>query len=197
MPKARLLLAHGAGAAADSTFMQQLATQLALLDIEVYRFNFEYMQRYVDTGKRSLPQKMPDLLQQFSENIAQCTTDVPLFIGGKSMGGRAASMLSAQQNVRAIFAFGYPFVPPKKQQWRTEHFVSLQCPLFIAQGTRDAFGGADMLSDKIWPKVELCWLTDGDHDFKPRVKSGLTQPALITKAARFCSRKIDEVLLAN
>jgi uncharacterized protein len=196
-PKARLLLAHGAGAGADSEFMQQLAKQLAQLNVEVWRFNFAYMQRFIDTGKRSLPDKMPDLLQQFCAKIAACTADLPLFIAGKSMGGRVASMLSGQPDVRAVFAFGYPFVTPKKQAWRTEHFVSLAQPLFIAQGTRDAFGGSELLRAKQWPQVTLCWLDDGDHDFKPRVKSGLTQPQLIARAAQFCSRKIDEILLAD
>ncbi|HEX5793564.1 MAG TPA: alpha/beta family hydrolase [Rheinheimera sp.] len=195
--KARLLLAHGAGAGADSDFMQQLAQQLAQHNIEVWRFNFAYMQRFLDTGKRSLPDKLPQLIAQFSLQLDNCPADLPLFIGGKSMGGRIASMLSQHSKVRSIFAFGYPFHAPKKQLWRTGHFNELSCPLFIAQGERDAFGTRDELTDISWPKVELSWLTDGDHDFKPRVKSGLTQSQLIARAAQFCSRSIDEVLLAN
>lgn len=195
--KARLILAHGAGAAADSVFMQQLAVALAALGIEVWRFNFAYMQRFIITGKRSLPDKMPTLLQQFSQQIEHCPADLPLFIGGKSMGGRVASLLTAAPRVTAVFAFGYPFHPPKKSSWRTEHFELLSCPLFIAQGERDAFGNKTELADKSWPQVSLSWLTDGDHDFKPRVKTGLTQQQLIEQAADFCSRKIDEVLLAT
>jgi predicted alpha/beta-hydrolase family hydrolase len=97
--KARLILAHGAGAAADSVFMQQLAVALAALGIEVWRFNFAYMQRFIITGKRSLPDKMPALLQQFSQQIEYCPADLPLFIGGKSMGGRVASLLSKHSSV--------------------------------------------------------------------------------------------------
>lgn len=196
-PKARLLLAHGAGAAANSDFMQQLALELAALHIEVWCFNFAYMQRFVDSGKRSLPDKMPVLLQQFKEQIENCPADLPLFIGGKSMGARVASQLSANSRVNAIFAFGYPFHAAKKLSWRTEHFSALGCPLFIAQGERDAFGNAAELADKSWPGVALHWLSDGDHDFKPRVKTGLTQPQLIAQAAQFCSREIDEILLAT
>ena len=195
--RARLLLAHGAGAGAESDVMQQLALALASCGIEVWRFNFAYMQRFIMTGKRSLPDKMPALLQQFSQQIEHCPADLPLFIGGKSMGGRVASLLSKYSSVNAIFAFGYPFHPPKKSSWRTEHFDQLSCPLFIAQGERDAFGNKTELIDKSWPQVSLCWLTDGDHDFKPRLKSGLTQQQLIEQAADFCSRKIDEVLLAT
>lgn len=195
-PKARLLLAHGAGAGAQSEFMQQLAQQLAAHNIQVWRFNFAYMQRFIDTGKRSLPQKLPLLIEQFSQHADSCPTDLPLFIGGKSMGGRVASMLSQHQRVTAVFAFGYPFHAPKKQSWRTEHFAQLACPLFIAQGERDAFGTKTELAAMQWPKVTMQWLADGDHDLKPRVKSGLTQHQLISEAAQFCSRKIDETLLA-
>ncbi|MDR6981402.1 putative alpha/beta-hydrolase family hydrolase [Rheinheimera pacifica] len=200
--KARLLLAHGAGAGADSSFMQQLAQQLALNNVEVWRFNFAYMQRFIDTGKRSLPEKMPLLMQQFSLHADNCPTDLPLFIGGKSMGGRVASMLGQtsmldqNSSVKAIFAFGYPFHAPKKLSWRTEHFTTLACPLFIAQGERDAFGTKAELAAMQWPKVDIHWLADGDHDYKPRVKSGLTQQQLIAAAAQFCSRNIDEILLA-
>ncbi|MDP2715245.1 alpha/beta family hydrolase [Rheinheimera sp.] len=197
LPKARLLLAHGAGAAANSEFMQQLAQQLALLNIEVWRFNFAYMQRFIDSGKRSLPDKMPLLQAEFGRQIDNCPADLPLFIGGKSMGGRVASLLSSNYGVQAVFAFGYPFHAPKKQSWRTEHFAALACPLFIAQGERDAFGNKAELADKSWPQVALQWLNDGDHDFKPRLKSGLTQQQLIAQAAQFCSRTIDEVLLAK
>ncbi len=196
-PKARILLAHGAGAASTSLFMQLLATKLVALDIEVWRFNFGYMQRFINTGKRSLPEKLLVLQQQFTEQIDNVMADLPLFIAGKSMGGRVASMLTEHSGVRAVFAFGYPFHPPKKPCWRTEHFSSLNCPLFIAQGERDLFGSRAELSNQVWSQVEICWLTDGDHDFKPRVRSGLTQQQLITQAAQFCSRKIDEILLAS
>ena len=74
-PKARLLLAHGAGAGAGSDFMCQLATQLQQHHIEVWRFNFAYMQRFIDTGKRSLPDKFPLLQQQFRQLIEQCPDD--------------------------------------------------------------------------------------------------------------------------
>lgn len=194
--KARLVLAHGAGACADSEFMLQLTAALTAHSIEVHRFNFAYMQRFLSTGKRSLPDKMPKLIEQFSEQITKSPGDVPLFIGGKSMGGRVASLLTGSLGVSAVFAFGYPFHAPRKTSWRTEHFSNLHKPLFIAQGERDAFGSKAELATLHWPGVELHWLRDGDHDFKPRVKSGMTQQQLIIAAAAFCSRKIDEILLA-
>lgn len=177
--------------------MQHLAENLALFDIEVWRFNFSYMQGFVDTGKRTFPAKMPVLCQQFNDAISHCPADLPLFIGGKSMGGRVATLLSLRQNIKAIFAFGYPFHPLKKHHWRTEHFAELVRPLYIIQGERDAFGSKSDVSGKNWPQVETLWLPDGDHDFKPRQKSGWSQLQLMTQAAEFCSRKIDEILLAN
>lgn len=196
-PKARMLLAHGAGAGADSAFMQALATQLALYSIEVWRFNFDYMQRFIDSGKRSLPDKMPALLQQFTARVNCCGEDLPLFVAGKSMGARVASMLDADSRIQAAFAFGYPFHAPKKTQWRTEHFATLVRPLVIVQGERDPFGTREELQDKFWPNVNLHWLSDGDHDFKPRLRSGMTQQQLIAQAAQLCSRNIDEILLAS
>lgn len=195
--KARLILAHGAGAAANSAFMNILAAALSRNHIEVWRFNFNYMQRFIVSGKRTLPDKLSLLTQQFEQIIQQAPTDLPLFIAGKSMGGRVASLLSNTANVKAVFAFGYPFHAPGKNSWRTEHFNKLGSPLFIAQGERDAFGNKEELATYHWPGVTLCWLADGDHDFKPRVKSGLTQLQLIDKAGTWCSRKIDDVLLAN
>lgn len=206
-PKARLLLAHGAGAGADSAVMQQLALALAVEKIAVIRFNFPYMQRQIALGRKSFPDKMPLLLASMQQQIQQCGSDLPLFIGGKSLGGRVASIVAAQAvaanqhseqpAVLASFAFGYPFHAPKKTTWRTEHFADLVTPLHIIQGERDAFGNKQELADKAWPKVSLDWLTDGDHDFKPRKASGYTQAELIALSARLCREKIDEILLAN
>ncbi len=196
-PVARLLLAHGAGTGSNSGFMQMLAQQLCAEQIEVWRFNFAYMQRFMATGKRNLPDRMPVLLAGYEAALAQCPTDLPLFIAGKSMGGRVASMLGEHSKVRAVFAFGYPFHAPKKNQWRTEHFSSLNRPLYILQGGRDAFGNRQELENMTWPEVRLYWLPDADHDFKPRVKSGLTQQDLITQAAQYCRRAIDERIAAG
>ena len=202
-PIARLILAHGAGAGADSEVMQQLAAALVAEQIEVIRFNFPYMQRQLTLGRKSFPDKMPLLLTAMQAQIQQCTTELPLFIGGKSLGGRVASLIiepscqASQRRVLANFAFGYPFHAPKKTVWRTEHFTRLERPMHIIQGERDAFGNKQELADKAWPGVTMDWLPDGDHDFKPRKASGYTQAELIVLSARLCREKIDEILLAN
>lgn len=204
--KARLILAHGAGAGANHLVMQKLADALAAQKIEVVRFNFAYMHRQLTLGRKCFPDKMPLLLECMQQQIQQTTTDLPLFIGGKSLGGRVASLLMElpkqqgvdnQPKVLASFAFGYPFHPPKKQVWRTEHFACLQRPLYIFQGERDPFGTKQELADKAWQNVSIDWLPDGDHDFKPRKSSGYTQEQLIVLSAALCREKIDEILLAN
>ncbi|SNY53769.1 hypothetical protein SAMN06297280_2450 [Arsukibacterium tuosuense] len=197
--KARLILAHGAGAACDSPFMNTLAGALAGHHIEVQRFNFPYMQRSIELGSKRPPDKMVLLQRHFMEQISMVKPDLPLFIGGKSMGGRVASMLNLPDTLRvnAIFAFGYPFHPPGKDQWRTEHFTRLSMPLHILQGERDPFGKRTELSELSWPNVSMHWLTAADHDFKPTKSSGLQQRQLISAAAAYCSEVIDEILLAS
>ncbi|MDX1677886.1 alpha/beta family hydrolase [Arsukibacterium sp.] len=197
--KARLILAHGAGASASSCFMTTLTEALAAHHIEVQRFNFPYMQRSIDLGRRRPPDKMPVLQQHFIEQITRVDDSLPLFIAGKSMGGRVASMLNLPDNqkVKAIFAFGYPFHPPGKTQWRTAHFDSLSIPLHVLQGERDPFGKPRELAGTGWPKVRIHWLTSADHDFKPTKISGLQQQDIIKAAAAYCSEVIDEILLAG
>lgn len=185
-----MLLAHGAGAPAHSDWMQAMAEALCQQQIDVWRFNFAYMQRFCDSGKRSLPEKMPKLCQEYESALSLCPDDLPLIAAGKSMGGRVASMLGDNAKVSAVCAFGYPFHAPRKDQWRTAHFAALTKPLWIFQGERDAFGSRQELAEKQWPGVQIHWLSDGDHDFKPRVKSGFNQQQLLLNAAALCRSKI-------
>lgn len=194
-PVARFLLTHGAGASVLSDFMQQLTLALVAKRIEVWRFNFPYMQQQLLSGKKRLPDKVTALELFFRKQLQQCPDDLPLFCGGKSMGGRVASMLISPEQVKGIFAYGYPFCPPGKTNWRTEHFSRLQCPLFIIQGERDPFGNSSQLADKHWPRVVIHRLLAADHDFMPLKKTGLTQQLMITQAADFTSEKINECIL--
>jgi len=199
-PVARLLLCHGAGASVRSDFCLQLAAELATQGIEVWGFNFAYMQKTL-AGSRQLPPKMPLLVAELVEQIRQMATDLPLFIAGKSMGGRVATLLAASElllaQVKGVIAFGYPFHPPKKDSWRTEHFADLKRPVLVLQGERDAFGNRDELFDKSWPFIDLNWLENGDHDFVPLKKSGLTQQQLIKQAALISRSFIDASILES
>jgi hypothetical protein len=199
-PVARLLLSHGAGASVRSDFCLQLAAELAALGIEVWGFNFAYMQKTL-AGTRQLPPKMPVLVAELVAQISQMATDLPLWIAGKSMGGRVATLLAASDllsvTVKGVIVFGYPFHPPKKDSWRTEHFVDLKRSVLVLQGERDPFGNKDELSDKSWSFINLNWLENGDHDFVPLKKSGLTQQQLIRQAALLSRSFIDASILEN
>ncbi|MBU1618771.1 MAG: alpha/beta fold hydrolase [Gammaproteobacteria bacterium] len=199
-PVARLLLSHGAGAPVQSEFCQLLAQQLANQGIEVWGFNFAYMQKTL-AGKRQLPAKMPVLMAEFLEQLSQMPTDLPLVIAGKSMGGRVATLLAASEllpgAVKAVIAFGYPFHPPKKDNWRTEHFADLKRPVLVLQGERDPFGSIQELAGKSWPLIEIKWLQSGDHDFSPLKKSGFSQQQLIEQASLLSRSFINEFILEN
>ena len=183
-PIAWFLFAHGAGAPMDSDFMQAMADLLTEKGIGVVRFEFPYMAERRQTGKRRPPNKMDVLLESFQEQIDRAGAEfpgVPLYIGGKSLGGRVASML-AQENVdretvAGAVCLGYPFHPAgKPEKLRTEHLAPMTCPALIIQGTRDKLGSQEEVAEyPLGSGIQLYWLEDGDHDFKPRKASGFTQ----------------------
>lgn len=183
-PVARLVLAHGAGAGMDSDFMADTAEKLGNQGVEVYRFNFPYMQQMSESGKRKPPNRMPLLLQAFAEQLALQDTHLPLFIGGKSMGGRASTILAAESDfrdtvkdkVKGAIALGYPFHPAgKPDKLRIEHLPEMVCPCLVVQGERDTMGNKDEIAQYALPEsLSLAYLPDGDHSFKPRKASGYT-----------------------
>ncbi len=177
------LFAHGAGAPMDSDFMNVVAEGLSARGICVVRFEFPYMQERRKTGKGRAPDRSPVLLETFRARIdaerKRMPPGVRLAIGGKSMGGRMASMISDEVSADALVCLGYPFWPPAKKgesapsQDRIGHLETLRTKALILQGTRDSFGGEEAVSKlRISPRVE--WLPDGDHDFAPRKRSGHT-----------------------
>jgi predicted alpha/beta-hydrolase family hydrolase len=189
-PLARLILAHGAGAGKHHDFMQAMASQLTGHNIEVVLFNFPYMQTMMETGKRRPPDKAEKLLSHFAaliDEVAKIQTSVPTFIGGKSMGGRMATMvLDESESIIGAIAFGYPFHPPgKPEKLRTAHLETLKKPLLILQGERDTFGTKDEVSAyALSSTIAVSYLTDGDHSFKPRKQSGFTLETHIECAAK-------------
>ncbi|RTE67648.1 alpha/beta hydrolase [Amphritea opalescens] len=176
--KGRILLAHGAGAPMDSPFMNQMASALSAGDVEVIRFEFPYMQQRRIDSKRRPPDRQPKLLAYFSELIETYRDDhQPLWLAGKSMGGRMATMLADHEAVAGCFVYGYPFYAAGKQDApRIEHLQCAVKPIHIFQGTRDAMGRKELVDGySLAPSVVLHWLEDGDHDLKPRKMSGITQ----------------------
>jgi predicted alpha/beta-hydrolase family hydrolase len=177
----RLLLAHGAGAPMDSPFMAAMATGLAERGWQVLRFEFPYMAKRRLSGRGSAPDRLPKLLEAFREQVALAGAGAPLLIGGKSMGGRIASLLvdelAASAGVRGCLCLGYPFHPPGKPlQLRTEHLAGLVSPTLILQGERDSFGKpAEVETYALSTAIQLEWIPAGDHSFKPTVSSGRSE----------------------
>ena len=197
-PIARFIFAHGAGASMDSDFMVEMANKIAAYGIEVFRFNFDYMQLMSKTGKRRPPNRMPALLEQYLAVVQAEQTSLPIFIGGKSMGGRAATMLGTsdevKKSIKGVVALGYPFHPSgKPDKLRIEHLPKLLCPCLIVQGDRDALGSkTEIDSYNISGDITLVYLTDGDHSFKPRKASGVTLQDNLNQAARHIAAFIKE-----
>lgn len=172
---ATLVLAHGAGAPMDTPFMTTIAEQLAAAGVTVLRFEFPYMQRLRREARRLPPNPLRLLSAHFREVVAT-VGDTPLFVGGKSLGGRVATHIADELGVAGVIALGYPFHPAKQpDKLRVEHLRTLRSPCLIVQGTRDALGSReDVASYALSASVRLHWLADGDHSFVPRKASGRT-----------------------
>ncbi|MEM7224611.1 MAG: alpha/beta family hydrolase [Pseudomonadota bacterium] len=171
-----LAVAHGAGAGMDSPFLTRFAAGIAAGGFRVARFEFPYMAARRKDGKRRPPDRQPVLLDTWRRAIAALGGPERLVIGGRSMGGRMASMLADEEGVRGLVCLGYPFHPPgKPENLRTAHLESLATPCLICQGERDAFGGKpEVPTYRLSPSIELFWLPDGDHGLEPRKASGHT-----------------------
>lgn len=189
----RLLLAHGAGAAMTSPFLELLVSLLAERGVAVTRFEFAYMAARRDGGKRRPPPKAETLISEYEAAIESVSKTLrrkqALFVGGKSLGGRVASMIADTQfasgTIRGLVCLGYPFHPPgKPNQLRTAHLEALACPALIVQGDRDPFGTRDEVAAYALSKaISVHWAADGDHDLGPRGASGFTRKGNLSAAA--------------
>jgi predicted alpha/beta-hydrolase family hydrolase len=181
----RLLLAHGAGAPMDSDFMNAIAEKIAASRIEVIRFEFEYMAKRREDGQRRGPDRAPKLMARFEEALELVGPPGEVVIGGKSMGGRIASMIADEAGVAGVLCLGYPFHPPgKPERLRTVHLETIRTPTLIVQGTRDRFGTREEVAAyPLSTSIEVAWVEDGDHSLKPRKKSGRTAEQNLDEAA--------------
>jgi uncharacterized protein len=172
-----IALAHGAGAAMDTPFMTAFAEGLAAWGFRVARFEFPYMAGRRETGKKRGPDRPIVLLETWTAVIASLGDPGRLIIGGKSMGGRIASMVADEAQVAGLLCLGYPFHPPGREPGaRIAHLAGMRTPSLIIQGTRDTFGTPDEVAEyPLSPAIRVHWLEDGDHSFKPRQKSGRTE----------------------
>jgi len=171
-----IALAHGAGAPMDSPFMSIMAQGLAKRGYRVARFEFPYMAARRTGGRRGAPDREPVLRETWLAVVESLGRE-RLIIGGKSMGGRIASMVADEAAVAGLVCLGYPFHPVgKPTQLRVKHLEELKTPTLILQGERDPFGGRDDVATyKLSRAIRVHWLTDGDHSFKPRKSAGVTE----------------------
>ena len=174
-----VVLAHGAGAPMDSPFLNIMARGLAAEGLRVARFEFPYMRARREQGKRGAPDREPVLRAAWLAAVAELGGGERLVIGGKSMGGRFASMVADEAGARALVCLGYPFHPPgQPEKLRVAHLEHLKTPALIIQGTRDPFGTREeVVTYKLAKAIKILWLEDGDHDLRPRKASGRTEAA--------------------
>jgi hypothetical protein len=174
-----VVLAHGAGAPMNTPFMNSVARGLASeIGVRVVRFEFPYMRARRETGRRGgAPDREPVLRNSWKEVVERLGGGPRLVIGGKSMGGRIASMVADEVGARGLVCLGYPFHPPgRPEKTRTKHLETLATPALVVQGTRDAFGTPqDVAEYALSPAIRVVWLEDGDHSWKPRAASGRTE----------------------
>jgi len=200
---AHILLAHGAGAPMTSLYLDAMSDLLCERGLQVSRFEFEYMAARRDGGKRKPPPRADRLTTEYLLATKALHDQTPalkngnqrLIIGGKSMGGRVASIVAqelyASQQISGLVCLGYPFHPPgKPENLRTAHLRDITCPTLIVQGERDPFGtraevaGTDAHAGyDLSQAIELAWIPDGDHDFAPRRGSGFTRAGNMALAA--------------
>ncbi len=187
-----LLLAHGAGAGMETAFLSQMTDLLVHNGLRVVRFEFGYMAGRRLSGKKKPAPKAETLVSEFRtavEAVHAARLSGRLAVGGKSMGGRVASLIAddlfGEAKISALVCLGYPFHPPgMPEKTRTAHLAGLKCPALIVQGERDPFGSRDeVVTYGLSPVIELAWVGDGDHDLGPRGSSGFTRKANLSGAA--------------
>lgn len=181
-----LVLAHGAGAPMDSPFMNTVAAGIAKEGFRVARFEFPYM-RARREGKRKPPDRAAVLEASWHDAIREAAgTKGPktVAIGGKSMGGRIASMVADEEGVAGLVCLGYPFHPPgQPAKLRVAHLEHLKTTALFLQGERDAFGTKDEVPQySLSKKIRVLFLPDGDHSFRPRASSGRTEKDNLSEA---------------
>ncbi|HKP85702.1 MAG TPA: alpha/beta family hydrolase [Blastocatellia bacterium] len=194
-----LLLGHGAGANQTSEFMTAFASGLAARGVDAVTFNF----LYTEQGRRA-PDRNDKLEACYRAAIAAASGEGRLksnrlMIGGKSLGGRIASQVAAEQasGLAGLVFLGYPLHPPgKPDQLRSEHLTKIRLPMLFVQGSRDPFGTPDELRPIIKKlKASLYAVEGGDHSLKVAKSQPVSQEqvykAALDEIARWIKNQIE------
>ncbi len=187
-----LVLAHGAGAGMTHPFMESLATELAAVRVATLRFQFPYLEQ-----NRKIPDRPPVLTATILaavQTAAKAAPDLPLFAGGKSLGGRMTSLAAAQQklpDVRGLVFFGFPLHPPNQPGTkRADHLRDIEQPMLFFQGTRDPFADLKLLRTicaSLGTRATLHVIETADHSFHVLKSSGRTDADILQELARTTS----------
>jgi uncharacterized protein len=196
-PFAALVLAHGAGAGQLSAFMVEAARGFATRGVSTATFDFPYI-----TARRKVPDRAPVLEQAWRDAIESARSQfiaLPLFIGGKSMGGRIATHVAAQKQVgplSGLVLLGYPLHPPgRPEQRRDAHLPDIAEPMLFVQGEKDAFGGTAEIT-ALLPRLQRATLHEipgGDHSFRVSGGKGKQQETfeqIVDVATRWIQSRI-------
>jgi uncharacterized protein len=179
-----LVLAHGAGAGMTHPFMEKLSTELASVSVASFRYQFPYMEQ-----RRRVPDAPAVLLATVRAAVraaAEAAPDLPLFAGGKSMGGRMTSQAAAERpldGVKGLVFFGFPLHPPNRPETtRADHLAKVTVPMLFLQGTRDAFADLKLLRPICAELKQLATLhiiQDADHSFHVPKSTGKTDSEIL------------------
>lgn len=193
-PRVTLFLAHGAGAGMQTPFMDAIADGLAKQKVGTIRFLFPYMSRVIKEGK-SLPPDREPVLRDAWHQVLNENRRKRFLIGGKSMGGRMASLIADEVPTLGLVCLGYPFHPPgRPEKLRLETLKKVQVPTLIAQGERDPFGNREEVkSYRLRKPLKVHWIKDGEHSFKPRKSSGATLEGNLDEAVKAIVEFIDSL----
>jgi len=168
----------------DSPFMNRVAQGLATQGLRVARFEFPYMANRRRGGGRRAPDREPVLRRCWLDVILRLGGGGQVVIGGKSMGGRIASLVAGEAGARGLLCLGYPFHPPgEPARLRTSHLESFAVPALIVQGTRDPFGSPEEVAAyRLSRSIRVHWVEGGDHSLKPKARSGRTEQQNLEEA---------------
>jgi uncharacterized protein len=192
-----LVLAHGAGAGMNHSFLESLAAALAEVGVATLRYQFPYM----EDGRKApdKPEKLMATVQAVASAAAQVAPDLPLFAGGKSMGGRMTSQAAAQgllPGIKGIVFFGFPLHPPKQPSTkRADHLAKVEVPILFLQGTRDTLADLPLIRSvcaKLGSRATLYVCETADHSFHVLKSSGKDDSAVMLELAQITASWTEE-----
>jgi uncharacterized protein len=198
-PESRALyvLAHGAGAGMTHPFMAAVADGLAARGIATLRFQFPFVEQ---AAKRPDPPRVAHGTVRAAVATARRMTDLPLFIGGKSFGGRMSSQAQAEaplDRVAGLVFLGFPLHPAKRPaSERADHLAQVGCPMLFLQGTRDELADLALITavvGRLGTRATLVTIDDADHAFHVRAKSGRRDPEVLAAMLDTTARWMTDV----